>query len=595
MKNKFKLAGFTLLLIAFLQIINGCRKNDNDINTTPTEQTIQTTIAGTAIKEDKTPIAGVLVTINGQTAVTDFTGSFILKNINVSATRCIIKYSYSGYYDAVVSIIPQKQTINYARAILIKKDAPTSFNASTGITITLPDGTIIILPANGYVTSSGNAYNGVVGATVHHLSPDEPDFGLKIPGSDLLGIDVGGNEKVLVSYGMINVELTDNAGNKLQLASGKPATLMYPVAASQTAAAPSTMPHWYFYEKINKWKEDGTATRNGNYFIATASHFTWWNCDYPYDRATIQGKVVYCNGTPGAFLVVTVNGGNSTLTTDANGFFTNWIPAGQSFTFQVLASNNNGLTIGSQIETTPILTLNQVFTVSDLILACPTFLRGMAVDCNNNLSDNARVYANWNGGSSFAVSTNGKFQLPVPTSIFVSLFVINSSGFYIDGFITPNTSGANQNIGQIQLCNSLGLDDNLLTLAGNGLDGSYQLDTANAFGYVSGSNERINVQGTIAGFNQPFSFKFFNPLPLQEGTYNLAAFDTVRSAILNFGNHSIISWGTGSASLLKINFIEPIGGYIYFEVLGRYTEYDAQTIPHTIEVSNLRMKVKRLQ
>jgi hypothetical protein len=87
------------------------------------------------------------------------------------------------------------------------------------------------------------------------------------------------HEGVLQSFGMIGVTLQDAAGNKLNIMSGKSASITVPIAPAQQSSAPATIALWYFDDADGLWKEQGTATKNGNVYIGTVQHFTWWKCD----------------------------------------------------------------------------------------------------------------------------------------------------------------------------------------------------------------------------------------------------------------------------------------------------------------------------
>jgi hypothetical protein len=51
--------------------------------------------------------------------------------------------------------------------------------------------------------------------------------------------------------------------------------------------APDTIKLWYFDEEVGYWKEDGEAVKVGNKYIGEVTHFTWWNCDVPFDSVNL--------------------------------------------------------------------------------------------------------------------------------------------------------------------------------------------------------------------------------------------------------------------------------------------------------------------
>jgi hypothetical protein len=124
---------------------------------------------------------------------------------------------------------------------------------------------------------------------------------------DFTGVQTGGTEIPIKSYGWIDVQLKDDAGNPLQLAPGSSAQITVPVPSTLLSTAPSTIPLWYFDYADGKWKEEGSATLNGSVYIGSVSHFTPWNCDASRGCGLVQGRVVDGDGmaVPGADIRIT--------------------------------------------------------------------------------------------------------------------------------------------------------------------------------------------------------------------------------------------------------------------------------------------------
>jgi hypothetical protein len=99
------------------------------------------------------------------------------------------------------------------------------------------------------------------------------------------------------SYGFADINISAN-GKELKLADGKKATLTYPVAASQKANAPATIPLWYYDYDKGQWREEGAATLQGDKYVGEVSHFTPWNVDVPIDISYLNGRVVDEEGKP---------------------------------------------------------------------------------------------------------------------------------------------------------------------------------------------------------------------------------------------------------------------------------------------------------
>ena len=280
MKKFLKFLSFFM----FIAVISSCKKNE--VSATPDPivpyepgTTITTTIAGKVVGQNGQALNGVEITIGASTTVTDVTGNFIIPKATLSQNAGFIKATKAGYFGGSRTIKPKEKVVNNIVIQLVKKTETGSFANASGGSITANGGSKIDFPANAVVTKSGAAYTGSVKVSAYFLDPTSATCNTEMPG-DLRGINTSNNEQVLTSYGMMAVELNGSNGEPLQLATGKTATLTMPIAVATQAAALATIPLWFFDETKGMWVEQGSATKTGNTYIGTVSHFTWWNCDY---------------------------------------------------------------------------------------------------------------------------------------------------------------------------------------------------------------------------------------------------------------------------------------------------------------------------
>jgi len=119
--------------------------------------------------------------------------------------------------------------------------------------------------------------------------------------------------KAIESFGAINVDLRDAAGNKLNLKAGSTATVRIPLA-TRSANVPATVPLFYLDEATGQWKQEGTATlkttAEGSYYEGTVSHFSSWNADQEMDTIFVNGCVNDAAGKPVNLALVTATGLN---------------------------------------------------------------------------------------------------------------------------------------------------------------------------------------------------------------------------------------------------------------------------------------------
>ncbi|MFT3912439.1 MAG: hypothetical protein QM737_23630 [Ferruginibacter sp.] len=452
------------ILFTCTLFIAACKKHDSTqqspIDPGENDITGTATITGIILDENNHPVANASISTNNNTTTSNENGLFLLKDATVSLKRCVLTISGAGYISSTSMLTPSAQSVNYVKVFLSGDAATHTVAATAGGSISLPDGSAVEFPSDAFITTSGSAYSGTVNISFKHFSPDDANFSFKIPGNDLLGKNTAGEKKSLMSTGMLGVILKGSGGENLQLANGKQATLTIPIPASQSATAASTIQLFYFDETISLWMQEGSAQRVGNNYVGKVSHFTWWNCGFAIDAGTVKGKVVDCNGAAIPNAVVSFNGGFS-LITNQNGEYQSWYPSAWGTSIvQVSAVNNNGI-LNSQVENIPSLNYGQVFTVPDLVVACPSYISGDIKSCQGAAVDglvNITWGANANGAYNFQYTSNGHFNMLAPENTAVDFAAVSyfNSDFSIFNYqYTTLASGSTLNVGDILLCDNI--------------------------------------------------------------------------------------------------------------------------------------------
>ncbi|HKR04444.1 MAG TPA: carboxypeptidase-like regulatory domain-containing protein [Bacteroidia bacterium] len=541
--KKITILSATVSFVLFFII--SCQKDKSPVvpvDLGSSSSSIRTTVSGIVLDESNAPLNGVSVTAYGQTATTNQKGVFVLKNISANKNRCVLKFTKTGFFNRAHCIIASANRVNYVRIVLLSNAASQSLPASAGGTVSLPGGSSIQFQPNSFVTTSGSTYSGTVNLAVKHLSPDDANFGFTIPGGDLAGKNLNNEDVALYTYGMLGVELTGSSGESLQLATGTSATLTMSIAASQLSSAPASIPLWYFDETTSLWKEEGSANKVGNNYVGTVGHFSWWNYDYQGPRAYIKGKVVDCFGTPLANINVTVNGWYVT-TTDQNGEFYDAFPCNMTFTVQVLASNNNGLFVNSQVINVPALSPNQVYTIPDIVLSCITRVAGAIKTCTGEASDGFVSVSN-SSFYSFQYTANGLFNLIAGENEQAVLYAINPSNSDYSQNITTLSSSNVLNVGNLLLCNSINISANSFIL--NGSVFSNQTFNVNMTSCIAGISDSIgNVSTSIMmsgsappNYNISYYYIYINDTVPGPATcnINISMSDATNNYIINGSN-----------------------------------------------------------
>lgn len=283
-----------------------CKKYDSTANSNtsgnniPPEVMVTANLQGRVIDQNGVPVQGAAVTGGTANATTDINGIFSFSNITLSSRFGYVQAAKSGYFTGSRSIITNAGDSSFVTIRLVSRSETGSFPAATGGKIMVYTGdTVAFGPASVVTASTNAAYTGTVHVFATYLNPTNDNAAQYMPG-DLRGIGSDGKETAIQSFGMMQVELRDDAGNKLQIASGQTATLTMAIPTTLQSTAPATIPLWYFNDSTGRWIQQGSAIRQGTDYVGTVGHFTWWNCDAPLGTVIFKIKVrdQYGNALP---------------------------------------------------------------------------------------------------------------------------------------------------------------------------------------------------------------------------------------------------------------------------------------------------------
>jgi hypothetical protein len=249
-----------------------CTK-DNNAKPPPPEEG---SVAGVITDLSNNPVNNATVIGGTATTTTDANGKFTLTNVQFTADTVLVNVTKDGFFQGSKSFVSTTNTVNNAKIQLISKPAPSSITASSGGDVAISGGGSVNFIGGFVNASNGNAYTGNVSVSTIYLNSTDPNFSASVPGN-LKGVSVTNQQGVLQSFGVLAVELNDASGNKLQLAQGKTATITLPIPAALLGNAPVSIPLWYFDDVKGWWKEEGTATKQGNNYVGVVKHFSFWN------------------------------------------------------------------------------------------------------------------------------------------------------------------------------------------------------------------------------------------------------------------------------------------------------------------------------
>lgn len=566
-----------VILIPFLfsNCSNDSGNNGNSIGTPLSfGSEVSKNFSGQIIDENNIPLSNVAITISNKTATTDVNGVFIINNATVHEKFAFVTAKKAGYLDGSRSLVPTSG-MNNLKITLLTGTIVGTVNSGTSGSISLTNGAKVTFDGN-FKTDTGQAYTGVVSVIMKHLDPSDATTVDKMPGM-LLAQNSSGEERVLESYGMMNIELRGAASQKLQLSTT--AQIEMPISTSQLAASPTTIPLWHFDESLGYWKEEGAATKQGTKYVGTVSHFSWWNCDAQFPMIRLCVTVVNSNGTPLTNVRVGIRRATNTYTvsgiTNSQGQVCGLVPSNETLTMIVYDSCGNSVSTTSIGPFAADTTLPNVVVANSTIQS--TLVQGNLLKCDGTNITNGYVLLRYGNQNLLTTVTNGAFSF---TMLVCSA---TNTSFSLQGFDYDNLQTTNSinftftnpitNVGNLTACSTI---SEFI---------SYRIDT-NPTRYII-ANITASARSSAAGTaNAGLTISAYNATsPITSQGFYLFG-NTIVPGIYTSAAFSIESADIGSISVQTVNTVSynlstvgAIGQYIDITFNGTYTN---ATGSHTI-------------
>ncbi|HEV7779897.1 MAG TPA: carboxypeptidase-like regulatory domain-containing protein [Chitinophagaceae bacterium] len=366
---------------------------------------ITATLQGNIKDENGRPAMGVTIKAGTRTTTTDARGYFRIANAALDKTASLLTAEKAGYFKSF-RVFGATSGVNQVSIQLMKKTLAGSVTSASGGEVSLSNGSKIKLAANGIVKKSGGTYSGAVNVYAAYIDPTSSNISEIVPGS-FLATDKNNNRAVLSSYGMMVVELESASGEKLQVAEGSVATLTTAIPASLQASAPATIPLWYVDEQTGIWKEEGTATKNGNNYVGDVKHFSFWNCDVPISAVNISLTLKNPDGSPLMFTIVRITAattyGMAYGITDSLGQVSGAVPSNMALTLEVMTPC---FTAGYSQNIGPFTSNTDLGTITTTINSNSTTVTGRLLNCSGTPVSNGRAFINFNNIGRYAYTAN---------------------------------------------------------------------------------------------------------------------------------------------------------------------------------------------
>jgi len=564
--NLLKHSKVTLLLVALvatLTLFNSCKRNNiySPGTTFDNSKTTQGTIFGQVVAEDGAPLIDAEVRVGTNTFITGADGIFYFSKINTLQNATLITVKKGNYMTGYRTLRINTNKDHYARIMMIELKNPSTVNAISGGNVNINGGGAISFPANGIVyKDNGSPYNGTVTVYAKWLDPTGANLNQLMPG-DLRAIDGNSQERLLTSFGMMGVELFDDAGKSLQIATNKTAKLTFPIPSSIAMNAPNSIPLWFFDAAIGMWKQEGTATKQGNNYVGDVKHFSFWNCDVPNNFIQLDMTLTNASGVPyGNVMVKITNPATSGIAygyTNSLGFVSGAVPDNATLNIEVIMNPCN-TTIYSQV----VNTFSAPISLGTIIVTTPYIntatITGTVVDCMGVPVSNgfASVISSTGLASIVATNASGGFNTSL---ILCSLPDLATVGAYdmssmLGNITTVSLNAGINNLGTLSACGTPVQFINWSSTVGATTTNYSIMEPTGDFNAVYSGTLMTSISGgdsNIIGSLQYINFTF-DGLDDVVGAHNL----------LSFQDHVDPNSIAGAAIPVMLTNYQPIGGFI---------------------------------
>lgn len=205
-------------------------------------------------------------------------------------TAAVLRISKTGFASTIRAAASVSDNSGFAnRVVMHSVGATLDLDAASDNILRVPGSTARVdLPADSLVRGDGSVFTGAAQVT---LTPIDPSVNVEFMPGVMVDSDSG---IAIESMGAMGVEFTDANGQPLNLGANKTASIRIPATPQAGVTPPATMPLYHLNEVSGLWEQDGIATLQTDpvsgkqYYAGEVSHFSWWNADQTFDRATID-------------------------------------------------------------------------------------------------------------------------------------------------------------------------------------------------------------------------------------------------------------------------------------------------------------------
>ncbi len=517
------------ILLSSLILFVGCGKDvieesgdSTQITSTPYDDAL-VSFEGLVVDKNGAPIQGALIRSGLATILTDDFGYFKLENVDAKQSSAYVEVEKDGFLKTFKHVSAKEGATGYTKIRMVPFALTETIASSTGGVVNFNGGATVSFPENAFINSAGQNYTGDVEVYAYWMDPTSDRLTEEMPG-DLRGINDTEQYLQLSTYGMVSVELRSAAGEELNLAEGKSATVVFPLPDEINGVAPESIPLWSFNEGSGFWEQEGEAQKDGNQYVASVSHFSFWNCDAPFPVVEFEICVRNEDGAPIPNFQIRIcaegvsNAGYGW--TDDRGCASGKIPEGKLLTIKYTDQ------CGNDVELEEIGPFYEATNIGVTILNNDQYLytlEGQLVGCMGSaLNDAYLVVTTGDDYFTVQIDENGNFS-----HVFskcddnqISIVAFDRENLYVsDEIIITEFGDQILDLGMVEVCEESIEEFIRFTIEGTDevliLDPDAWIfpgDKTVLGGIQDGTNFSANIQfdGIVAGNYQPTSFNFIS-------------------------------------------------------------------------------------
>ena len=248
---------------------------------------------GRVVDQRNTPVEGVEVNIQGRDAVrTNSNGEFEIHNLQPTE-RLAVSFSARGFMNTTRIYRVGESSGNGTTVVIWPRASPVPLDAARGGRVSFLKGGGVTIPPNALVDINNRPVSGKVLVSLTQLDVSDRDQ-LRTMAGDFKARMSDKSIKMLESFGVFEIAVVDDRGERVNLAPGKTVKFDLPVPHTLKDRVPKRSRLFSFDTSSGFWIEEGEAALTEQLvYSGTINRFDWeWNLDNPLDTTCITVKFV---------------------------------------------------------------------------------------------------------------------------------------------------------------------------------------------------------------------------------------------------------------------------------------------------------------